>query len=78
MTIIHVTDENFDGHLSTSDLPVLVYFWAEWCGPCKQMGPVLEELSIEMHDQIKIFKIDAEANPEAHNKNIATLRDPVC
>ena len=48
MATVNVTDENFDTEVLKSDKPILVDFWAEWCGPCKQIGPTLEEISNEM------------------------------
>ena len=56
MAIINTTDESFEKDVVLSDTPVLVDFWAEWCGPCKMIGPVLEELAIEMGEKIKIVK----------------------
>jgi len=60
-----VTDATFDAEVKNSTTPVLVDFWAEWCGPCKQIGPALEELSVEYGDKIKIAKVDVDANPNS-------------
>ena len=59
-----ITDESFDNDVIKSNKPTVVDFWAEWCGPCKQIGPVLEEISDEMKDQVVIAKhnIDQEPN----------------
>ena len=65
MATIAVTDATFDSIVKKSDLPVVVDFWAEWCGPCKQIGPALEELSNEMEGKIKVVKIDVDSNPSA-------------
>ena len=63
MATVAVTDDTFDSEVKNSDLPVVVDFWAEWCGPCKQIGPALEELSEEMDGKVKIVKIDVDSNP---------------
>tara|TARA_E500000081_G_scaffold93015_1_gene94122 strand:+ start:426 stop:752 length:327 start_codon:yes stop_codon:yes gene_type:complete len=65
MATIAVTDETFDSEVKNSDVPVVVDFWAEWCGPCKQIGPALEELSVEMAGKIKIAKVDVDTNPNS-------------
>ena len=65
MATVAVTDETFDSEVKNSDVPVLVDFWAEWCGPCKQIGPALEELSVEMAGKIKIAKVDVDSNPNS-------------
>ena len=63
MATVKVNDENFDTEVLKSSKPIVVDFWAEWCGPCKQIGPALEELSKEMAGKIKIAKVDVDSNP---------------
>mgnify|MGYP001361196186 FL=1 len=62
MSIVSTTDEKFNEDVVSSELPVLVDFWAEWCGPCKMIGPILEELSSELSSKIKIVKVDVDTN----------------
>ena len=64
MATVNVTDENFDAEVLKSSKPIVVDFWADWCGPCKQIAPILEEISNEMADQVTIAKlnIDSEIN----------------
>lgn len=66
--IIHVTDNSFDADVLQSDVPVLVDFWAAWCGPCKMIAPVLDELAGQYAGKIKIAKVDVDANKETPAK----------
>ena len=66
--IVHLTDDTFDQEVLQSDVPVLVEYWAEWCGPCKMIGPILEELATEYGDKIKIAKINIDDNAQTPPK----------
>ncbi len=62
---ITVNDENFDKEVLQSDIPVLVDFWAEWCGPCKLVGPTVEALAADYKGKLKVAKLDVDGSPEA-------------
>lgn len=62
--IKHVTDSNFSEEVLKSDKPVFVDFWATWCGPCKMLAPVIEEVAKKLEGEVKIVKLDVDANPE--------------
>ena len=65
----HLTnDENFEKDISTQDVPVVVDFGAEWCGPCKQLDPILEEIASENINSLKVFKINIDENPMTPQK----------
>ncbi len=75
--IVHTSDADFDADVLQSDKPVLVDYWAEWCGPCKMIAPILNEIADEYADRLKVCKIDIDANmetPKKHSvKGIPTL-----
>ena len=65
MATVPVTDQSFDAEVRQASVPVVVDFWAEWCGPCKMIGPALEELSAQYGDRVKIVKVNVDENPES-------------
>ena len=64
MATVKVDNNNFKSEVMDSDVPTVVDFWAEWCGPCKMIGPSLEELSDEMAGKVKITKLNIDENPD--------------
>ena len=63
MSVLHITKENFNAEVVNSDRPVLLDFWATWCGPCRMVGPLVEEIAAE-HPEIKVGKINVDEQPE--------------
>lgn len=66
--IVHVTDDSFDQDVIKSDVPVLVDYWAEWCGPCKMIAPILEEVVDDYEGKLKIAKLNIDENPNTPPK----------
>jgi len=66
--IVHVTDDSFDQDVIKSDIPVLVDYWAEWCGPCKMIAPILEEVVDDYAGKLKIAKLNIDENPNTPPK----------
>lgn len=66
--IVHVTDASFEDEVIKSDLPVLVDFWAAWCGPCKMIAPILDDIAKEYSGKVKVCKVDVDANGDTPAK----------
>ena len=77
MSTVAVTDDTFQNEVLKSDMPVLVDFWAEWCAPCKAMGPALEAVSEEMNGKVKVAKVNIDDAPDTpmryHIRNVPTM-----
>lgn len=67
-SIVHITDSSFEADVLKAEQPVLVDFWAAWCGPCKMIAPLLDQLATEFGDRVKICKMDVDANKETPAK----------
>jgi thioredoxin 1 len=66
--IVHATDASFEADVLNADLPVLVDYWAAWCGPCKMIAPILDEVAVEYAGKLKVVKVDIDSNKETPAK----------
>ena len=74
MAVVTLTDENFEEEVVSCDIPVLVDYWAEWCGPCKMVGPLVEELAEEFSEKLKVGKLDVDQNKlSASRQNVMSI-----
>ena len=68
MGVVTLTDKNFEEEVNSSTVPVLVDYWAEWCGPCKMIGPLVEEMAEEYSNRLKVGKLDVDENQSSASK----------
>jgi thioredoxin 1 len=74
MNVVTLTDDNFKNEVDASEKPVLVDYWATWCGPCKMVGPIVEEIAIEYSDRLKVGKLDVDSNQaSAVKQNVMSI-----
>ena len=74
MNVVTLTDDNFESEVSSSEKPVLVDYWATWCGRCKMVGPIVEDIAIEFSDQLKVGKLDVDSNQaSAVQQNVMSI-----
>ena len=66
--IFHISDESFETEVLQSEKPVLIDYWAEWCGPCKMIAPILDEIALEYSDRLKVVKLNIDDNPQTPPK----------
>ena len=74
MNVVTLTNDNFSTEVDASEKPVLVDYWATWCGPCKMVGPIVEEIAIEYSDKLKVGKLDVDTNQtSAAKQNVMSI-----
>ena len=74
MSALHLSEQNFSQEVEKSGLPVLVDFWAEWCGPCKAVAPIIDQLAVELQGKMKVVKVNVDESPELAGKfNIMSI-----
>ena len=74
--IVALTDNTFSSEVLKSDIPVLVDYWAEWCGPCKMVAPILDEIAEQFKGQLKVAKLDIDANPATPHVTVFVVSLP--